>query len=563
MANKNAQPIFADAIVEHQLDLFRAEAAMPKDVNKVLNALERRLIELVLEVNPTGQRKVLESRKVQKKFLDKASSFIAESFKNIQKESKSDLLALAEVEALFIAKAVNTSLGEDVVQAPSVSKIQELARASVLGYSLTDWFKDGESKYSSTFTNVMQGAFLEGLSDYDTVKRLRASGLTKQSSRKLNTLVRTASASVTANVDRHMYQTNPDIFKGIQQISTFDSRTSTVCQSYAGAIWDLNYKPIGHKLPYNGGVPRHPNCRSRERGVLDEKYGLPEKDLSFDSYLKRISQKRRRELLGRKTADLWETRGLTARQLVDSTSGRPIPVDDLYKPPKELAGVYKENIQQFEADGVARPKEKARFWTEANPKYPYKVFKKDLNNAFDAKLVYGASGRNIKASLRNSDVYYGIDRTFKLDQSVVVHDYLRLHESQQGKGLVKKAFAKSMKVYEKMGVKSVEVHAALDRGAYAWAKYGFVPDKASWKELQGYLRPGLNAIRDELPENTYKKVNGIINSSNPKSIWILVDLKDQYNNDNIGKHLLYGQHWLGSLNIEDKETMERFWHYVG
>jgi hypothetical protein len=65
-------------------------------------------------------------------------------------------------------------------------------------------------------------------------------------------------------------------------------------------------------------------------------------------------------------------------------------------------------------------------------------------------------------------------RTFSKSTATVSHDYLKLRdEAARGAGTVKKMFAESIPVYQKMGMKKVEVHANLDAGGYAWGRYGF------------------------------------------------------------------------------------------
>jgi hypothetical protein len=44
-----------------------------------------------------------------------------------------------------------------------------------------------------------------------------------------------------------------------------------------------------------------------------------------------------------------------------------------------------------------------------------------------------------------------------------------------------------------MGVTKVKVHANIDVGGYAWARFGFVPRQRSWDELRGSLKYWVNA----------------------------------------------------------------------
>lgn len=57
-----------------------------------------------------------------------------------------------------------------------------------------------------------------------------------------------------------------------------------------------------------------------------------------------------------------------------------------------------------------------------------------------------------------------------------------------GKGVGKEMLASNVAFYQKMGLDAVEVHANIDVGGYAWAKYGYVPTQQSWNNLRSDLR---------------------------------------------------------------------------
>jgi len=76
-------------------------------------------------------------------------------------------------------------------------------------------------------------------------------------------------------------------------------------------------------------------------------------------------------------------------------------------------------------------------------------------------------------------------RTIDFLNGTASSDYLSLHT--QGAGAAKQFLAANVAMYEKLGISSVEVHANIDVGGYAWAKYGYVPEESSWRSLQGEM----------------------------------------------------------------------------
>jgi len=155
-------------------------------------------------------------------------------------------------------------------------------------------------------------------------------GIMEVSRRKAKILVRGAASAITAEARKTQMLANPKVFSGIQQVSVFDGRTSDVCIAYAGAVWRLpDYKPVGHNLPYNGGVPRHPNCRSVEIAVISPDIGgEPAPDLSFDKYLEGKGKGKVEELLGKGRAELYQSGEISLTDLVDQ-SGRALTLEQL------------------------------------------------------------------------------------------------------------------------------------------------------------------------------------------------------------------------------------------
>ena len=120
----------------------------------------------------------------------------------------------------------------------------------------------------------------------------------------------------------------------------------------------------------------------------------------------------------------------------------------------------------------------------------------------------------------------------------------------QGHGLGKKMLAGNVDMYQRIGLDAVDVHANIDVGGYAWAKYGYVPKQNDWDNLRSDLSTD---VRDEDSD-----IMNILADKDPKAIWALADSK-------WGKKLLAKDQieWHGTLNFSDKESMDRFHAYVG
>jgi hypothetical protein len=75
-------------------------------------------------------------------------------------------------------------------------------------------------------------------------------------------------------------------------------------------------------------------------------------------------------------------------------------------------------------------------------------------------------------------------------------------------------------MYQKLGLDKVQVHADIDVGGYAWAKYGYVPERGSWPNLRGDLDYEIDKLSsgggsgdaagswDDLPSSNQSKIEG-------------------------------------------------------
>jgi hypothetical protein len=74
-------------------------------------------------------------------------------------------------------------------------------------------------------------------------------------------------------------------------------------------------------------------------------------------------------------------------------------------------------------------------------------------------------------------------RTIDWDAKTATSDYFALNRGATGANVGKQLLAGNIEAYERMGIEKVKVHANIDVGGYAWAKYGYVPTQQTWASL--------------------------------------------------------------------------------
>jgi SPP1 gp7 family putative phage head morphogenesis protein len=220
---------------------------------------------------------------------------------------------------------------------------------------VTWWRRQGTDLHNKFMDTVRQS--MEAGEGIDKMRKrigggvidgVQVPGIMASSKANAETLARTAVNKVTNEARLRTFEENPDIIKGLKQVSTLDNRTSVICVAYDGQTWQIpGYEPIPPStLPFNGGPPRHFNCRSTTVPILKswEELGLPYKDLSpstrasmdgqvpadqtFDKFLKKKGKTFQDKLLGPVRARLWRSGKITLQQMLDFR-GQPLTPDEL------------------------------------------------------------------------------------------------------------------------------------------------------------------------------------------------------------------------------------------
>jgi hypothetical protein len=189
----------------------------------------------------------------------------------------------------------------------------------------------------------------------------------------------------------------------------------------------------------------------------------------------------------------------------------------------------------------------------------------------------------INSRITGPDYSAQIQRKFFPGSKKVYHSFFKIN-GKQGSGIAAGCLKSSIEEYKKAGYEKVEVHAALTVGAYAWAKFGFVPTPDSWSNLQRQMKRRLSAethfkatpdqqkaedalrgdayyeavekrkIPDQMKADMRKMLNNAQNVDNPKALWKVSDHP-------LGKTLLMGLDWHGALDIKDTEQYNRCMAY--
>lgn len=232
----------------------------------------------------------------------------------------------------------------------------------VEGHATAKWWRLQSADFLNKFTAEIKIAMQNGESITQALTRITGGtvsgvtvpGIMKTTKAKAGAMVSTAINRVSNEAALQSFQLNSDVIKQIQQVSTLDNKTSDICIAYSGKVWDiLTLAPVATPtsegtLPFNGGPPRHFNCRSRLRPVTKsfDELGIPglsdeipastrasmdgqvAADITFDAWLRKKGLEFQRKLLGAKRAELYRAGKINLTQLVDMR-GNPLSLTQL------------------------------------------------------------------------------------------------------------------------------------------------------------------------------------------------------------------------------------------
>lgn len=187
------------------------------------------------------------------------------------------------------------------------------------------------------------------------------------------------------------------------------------------------------------------------------------------------------------------------------------------------------------------------------------------------------------------------DRVINFNDKQVIHETLKVNRKSTGRGIAKGLLRDHFLLYEELGIEKVSLHANIDVGGYAWFNYGFLPEVDDFSFQSGILdaldRNGTQLLIEaeslgipsshedlvlvrnlvERAQSTEPWTTAEIKTLREVSGWIgdreLTDRLRDLSRGNaisntIGKFLLLGTSWEGSISLDDREAMEILFNYI-
>ncbi|HDL5152430.1 TPA: phage head morphogenesis protein, partial [Mannheimia haemolytica] len=438
----------AHALTDRKILQFRFDAHLRNQVWQRLTKTQKALLN---RINAAGID-ALPKRELDK-LLKELKAEIAKNYQETTAYIQPELSGFFAVEKQALTELYNDEIGYDFFnQVPSYQRKATQQATIIAGMPLESWFEKQGSELSFKFESTIRQGLLEGRQTPEIAKA--TAELFGISRRHADTLVITAVAKVADDAHKALRDENLDLIKGEMHLSTLDTRTSTVCQVRDGKMWDTDYKPIGHSLPYQR-PPLHPRCRSilqlvmkdwKELGFDDVKEmpkstrasadGQVSEKTNYEEWLSSKTPEEQDKALGKGKADLWRRGVITFSDMLDQ-SARPLTLKELYSLKNSSSVDKMDSVELVRKKAVAvEPmitRDVVSIITASGGEPAGLDFRlkslSSLQRKIDTEIMAGVSKEQAIASIRDVIRYTAI-----LDEQRFVEQYQKMQKDLEKQG---------------------------------------------------------------------------------------------------------------------------------
>lgn len=341
--------IATDAVISQSVRLLRYEVSIRAGVMNILSGMQKELMVRLASDTLTGI-----ARGRLNVLLNQATGVINAHYADIAETAAKGIAGAAQSEALANAKWLEKLYGDhvDSIGLPPPDHMKKLAdKTLVFGAQAKDYWKRQGDDTAFRYAAAVRQGVAQGETNGQITQRITGTktkpGVMQVSAGNARKLVHQSVQTVANAAHLESFRANSDVILGVRQVSTLDGKTSEICIAYDGQAWNLDGEPLdGTELPFNGGPPRHWNCRSvlvpitksyRDMGIdIPEPApvgrasvdGYQNGRVTFEQFLDGKPEAFVDELLGKGKAKLWRDGKITLQQLLDQ-SGNPLTLSDL------------------------------------------------------------------------------------------------------------------------------------------------------------------------------------------------------------------------------------------
>ncbi len=366
-------------LLKHDIDLMRIDAGMRREIIGMLRNLEIKILDKIKRIDPSAPDSMVLRNKKLKQLVGLTAKDINKVYQAIQDKTAENLEVVATAEATILAQKINSAINVELVSGRlNKNVLKSLAGNTLIeGAPTKEWWAEQSRGLRKAFEREMREGVLNNETIQQLTQRVRGTkaagfkdGIMQTSKVGAARLVRSSVLAVANEARYETYKENSDVIKGIQWVSTLDTRTSDICKALDGQAWYLDGRKMkGTTADWQGPPPAHWNCRSttipitrswselNKNPAIKEKLSkLPKRQinglrasmdgavsdrLDYEDWLRQVDEahlaaggdfrtSRAYKVLGPVKYDLWKRGKLTMADLIDQ-SHNPLTIPELKK----------------------------------------------------------------------------------------------------------------------------------------------------------------------------------------------------------------------------------------
>lgn len=332
-----------DAILRHRHFLLRAENGVVKDTVEALREARSSIVGALGEaaadagVDDVGGFRQRRLRTIQRRIEAMLGSTRTDTVTALREGLERVIEKEMEVQANLLRRNLPEPVAVDLV-GPDIDRVRQLAEQPIGGQVWTERVGANFQEMGEQINRSLTTSFTTGEGIGAAQRRLRQHveqlGIQRATLIARTEIQRAANDSALA-----LYERNRDVIKGVQWVSTLDSRTCLICASLDGQTWRIGES---HPRPVTGS---HPACRCfmspvtrswEELGIDREEFppstrasmdGQVPGSVDYRSWLDGQSEDFQREVLGASRFERFRDGDLELDQMVRDQ--RVLNVDEL------------------------------------------------------------------------------------------------------------------------------------------------------------------------------------------------------------------------------------------
>lgn len=336
---------YIEYITRNQVQLERFKAGQANELNLKIQALVDDItVKLVTahELTRTEFNRLLaELKRIQKRFYLDYREELAASFVELSAlESQREIDTLQRIYLASDYKA-KTATAEQLAALIATRPLQVGRQGA--GILLESLIKDWTDSQIKLVNGAIQTGYSTGQTGSQIIQRVRGTrannykdGITNILKRDAESIVRTGYQHVSNIARQRTWFENDDYIVGYRIVATLDNRTSQICRSLDGRVYENGKGPV---------PPFHIRCRTQTAPEIDPEFsflkqgatrssdkGYVSADLDYYGWLKTQPASFQNDVLGPTRAKIFRNGGLSVEQfkrLQLDKNLRPISLEEL------------------------------------------------------------------------------------------------------------------------------------------------------------------------------------------------------------------------------------------